>query len=134
MPVESEPVFRGSHVWSPQATRRRDRGDGDAGRVSQWGPFGGHVERGEELEQALRREAREELGIDVRTFRRLGKIHDPKDIEPAVIHVYTVLSWDGEPANAAPEEHTEARWFRVGELPVSEALDAYRALIPEALR
>ena len=57
-----------------------------------WGPFGGHVERGENLEEALRREAREELGIDVRTFRRLGQIHDPKEIEPAVIHVYAVLS------------------------------------------
>ena len=99
-----------------------------------WGPFGGHVDRGEDLEEALRREAREELGIAVRTFKLLGQIHDPKEIEPAVIHVYAVYSWDDEPANAAPEEHTEVRWFRGGELPVSEALDAYGALLQAALR
>ena len=97
-----------------------------------WDLFGGHVERGEGLEEALRREAREELGVDLRTVRRLGQIHDP--IEPAVIHVYAVLSWDGEPMNAAPEEHTEVRWFSVGELPVSEALDAYGPLLQAALR
>ena len=97
-----------------------------------WGPFGGHVERGEDLEEALRREAREELGIEVRTCRRLGQIHNPS--EPAVIHVYAVLSWDGEPVNAAPEEHTEVRWFRLDELPVSEALDEYGALLAAALR
>ncbi len=99
-----------------------------------WGPFGGHVESGEHLEEALCREAREELGIDVRTFRPLGRIHNPKEIEPAVIHVYAVYSWDGEPVNAAPEEHTEIRWFRVGELPMSEALDTYGALLRTALR
>ena len=97
-----------------------------------WDLFGGHVERSECLEEALRREAREELGVDVRTVRRLGQIHDPT--EPAVIHVYPVLSWDGEPVNAAPEEHTELRWFSVGELPVSEALDAYGPLLRAALR
>ena len=52
----------------------------------------------------------------------------------AVLHVYAVLSCDGEPANAAPEEHTEVRWFSVGELPVSEALDPYGALLQAALR
>ncbi len=97
-----------------------------------WDLFGGHVERGEDLEEAPRREAREELGTDVRTCRRLGQIHGP--IEPAVIHVYAVLWWDGEPANAAPAEHTDVRWFSVGELPVSEALDACGALVQAALR
>ena len=97
-----------------------------------WGPFGGHVEQGEHLEEALCREAREELGIDVGTFRRLGQIHNPS--EPAVIHVYAVLSWEGEPVNAAPEEHTEVRWFRLDELPVSEALDEYGTLLAAALR
>ena len=96
-----------------------------------WDLFGGHVERGEYLEEALCREAREELGIEVRTLRRLGQIYDP--VEPAVVHVYAVLSWDGEPENAAPEEHTKVGWFGVGELPESVALDAYGALVAAAL-
>ena len=100
-----------------------------------WDLFGGHVDEGESLEDALRREAREELGIEVHAIRWLGQICDP--IEPAVIHVYAVLSWEGEPVNAAPDEHTEVRWFstdELPELPVSEGMEAYRALVVMALR
>ena len=96
-----------------------------------WDLFGGHVDGGESLEEALRREAREELGIEIFALRWLGQIYDP--VEPAVVHVYAVISWEGEPFNAAPEEHTEVRWFGAGELPESEGLDAYRALVVTAL-
>ena len=97
-----------------------------------WDLFGGHVEAGESPEEALRREAREELGIEVRVARWLGQIHDP--VEPAAVDVYAVSSWEGEPVNAAPEEHTQVRWFGAGELPASAALDAYGALLVTALR
>ena len=96
-----------------------------------WDLFGGHVEEGESLEEALCREAREELGIEVLALRWLGQIYDP--VEPAVVHVYAVSSWEGEPVNAAPEEHMEVRWFGAGELPESEGQDAYRALVVTAL-
>ena len=85
----------------------------------------------EEEEEALSREAREELGIKVLVLKWLGQIYDP--VEPAVVHVYAVLSWEGEPVNAAPEEHTEVRWFGAGELPESEGMDAYLALVVTAL-
>ena len=92
-----------------------------------WDLFGGHVEGGESPEDALQREAREELGIVVLAAGRLGQIYDP--VEPAVVDVYAVSSWEGEPVNAAPEEHTEIRWFDAGELPESEALEAYGTLL-----
>ena len=38
-----------------------------------------------------------------------GQIYDP--VEPAVVHVYAVYLWGGEPVNAAPDEHTEVCWF-----------------------
>ena len=97
-----------------------------------WDLFGGHVNEGESLEGALRREGREELGIDLLALRWLGQIYDP--VEPAVVHVYAVSSWEGEPKNAAPHEHTEVRWFSADELPESEGLEAYRALVVKALR
>ncbi len=96
-----------------------------------WDLFGGHVEKGESLEEALRREAREELGIEVLALSWLGQVYDP--IEPAILHVYAVTSWKGEVFNAAPEEHTELCWFGVRDLPESDGLDAYRRLILEAL-
>ena len=96
-----------------------------------WDLFGGHVNEGESLEEALRREGREELGIEVLEPRWLGQIYDP--VEPAVVHVYAISSWKGEPVNAAPDEHTEVRWFSADELPESEGLAAYRALVVKAL-
>ncbi len=32
------------------------------------------------------------------------------------VHAFLVTSWDGEPVNAAPEEHDDLRWFRPGDL------------------
>ncbi len=96
-----------------------------------WDLFGGHVEAGESLEEALRREAREELGVEVESFHSLGTVYDP--VEPAEITVFVVVAWRGEPVNAAPNEHSEIGWFSPGELPESSGLEAYRRLVIEAL-
>ncbi len=74
-----------------------------------WDLVGGHVESGELPHQAVRRECLEELGV---------RVHDPLAIPMSVsdptldVHAFLVTHWDGEPANAAPEEHDELRWFR----------------------
>ena len=96
-----------------------------------WDLFGGHVEGGESAEDALRREAVEELGVEIESFRILGVHHDP--VEPAEITVYAVTAWNGEPVNAAPEEHKEIGWFQVHELPASDGLDAYRDWVVRAI-
>ena len=96
-----------------------------------WDVFGGHVEVGESLEEALRREAREELGVEIEAFRPLGTVHDP--VEPADITVFAVTAWKGEPVNAAPDEHSEIGWFTLSELPDSSGLEGYRWLVVQAL-
>ncbi|TDD59468.1 NUDIX domain-containing protein [Kribbella antibiotica] len=75
---------------------------------------GGHVEAGELPEQAVVRECREELGVHV---------HDAVPIPMTIsdptldVHAFLVTRWDGEPVNAAPEEHDDLRWFLPSELP-----------------
>ena len=96
-----------------------------------WDLFGGHVESGESLEDALRREVHEELGVELDSFRLFGTVHDPA--EQADIHVFVVTAWRGEPINAAPQEHTEIGWFSAAELPPSPGLDAYRDLVVGAI-
>ena len=71
------------------------------------------------------------MGIEVLAIRWLGQVYDP--VEPAVVHVYEVISWEGDPVNAAPSEHTEVHWFSIDELPESGALATYRALVVMAL-
>src|ERR1700683_4213340 len=78
-----------------------------------WDLAGGHVEAGGLPHQAVRPECPEELGV---------RVHDPVPIpmrvsDPALdMHAFLVTSWDGEPVNAAPEEHDDLRWFRPSDL------------------
>lgn len=78
-----------------------------------WDLVGGHVESGELPHQAVSRECFEELGV---------QIHEPLPIPMAVshatlvMHAFLVTRWEGEPVNAAPEEHDDLRWFRPSEL------------------
>ena len=78
-----------------------------------WDLVGGHVEPNELPHQAVTRECLEELGVHV---------HDPKPIPMTVsdptlaMHAFLATRWEGEPVNAAPEEHDDLRWFRPGEL------------------
>ena len=78
-----------------------------------WDLVGGHVEPGELPHQAVGRECLEELGV---------RVYDPVPIpmpvsDPALdMHAFLVTRWDGEPVNAAPEEHDGLRWFRPSDL------------------
>ena len=96
-----------------------------------WDLFGGHIEGDESPEDALRREAMEELGIEIESFHPLGSIHDP--VEPAEVMVFAVTAWKGEPVNAAPDEHTDIGWYLADELPASDGLDAYREMVVKAI-
>ena len=96
-----------------------------------WDLPGGHIEGDESAEEALRREAREELGVEVQEYRELGTVLDP--VEPADIDVFAISAWRGEPTNAAPDEHSEIGWFTEDRLPESAALDCYRKEVLEAM-
>ncbi len=78
-----------------------------------WDLVGGHVDPGESPHTAVRRECREELDVC---------IHDALPIPMPVsdptldLHAFLVTRWDGEPVNAAPDEHDDLRWFRPRDL------------------
>lgn len=58
---------------------------------------GGHVETGESLEDALKREMQEELGIRVLTMEPLRtRYYTPSNGERQRIHYFHVARWSGE--------------------------------------
>jgi 8-oxo-dGTP diphosphatase len=83
-----------------------------------WDTIGGHVEDGESLEDALIREAREEVGVTPTRFRLIATVKErkPEIYGDALHHVYAVTAWQGgDPANIC-DEHTELKWFSVSEM------------------
>jgi len=77
----------------------------------QWSTFGGWVETGELPDDALRRELREELAIEVEAFQRLPDRTATSDGRPARVAVFAVTAWQGEPRNVAAHEHAAISWF-----------------------
>jgi ADP-ribose pyrophosphatase YjhB (NUDIX family) len=79
---------------------------------------GGYVDRGEVIEQAALREAREECGLDVRLTGLIG-MYSYEGRTPVVI-VYSATPTGDEAAVRTDEESLEARWFRPTDIPWSD--------------
>ncbi|PUA79352.1 NUDIX domain-containing protein [Nocardioides currus] len=84
-----------------------------------WDVPGGVMEAGESELEALERELREELGVQVvvGAASHLCRMSVGHADDRATLSAWLVPEWDGTPANVAPEEHDDLRWFDLAELP-----------------
>jgi 8-oxo-dGTP pyrophosphatase MutT (NUDIX family) len=80
---------------------------------SRWDVFGGRVEDGETIGQALSRELGEELGIVPVSIRPAGVVEDQVAhlSGTLVYHMFIVEEWSGGEPRLTNAEHTRLAWF-----------------------
>lgn len=91
--------------------------------VGQWVLLGGHVEYGERVEEAVKREMKEELGIKVEIKSLLGVYSDPKrDPRQHTVGVAYLLE-RVEGNFRVDREATEFKFFPLNKLPARLGFD-----------
>lgn len=80
---------------------------------------GGHAEEGETMREAMCREAREEIGIEIAPdgLEHALTMHRWCGDHARIGFYFVPRSWRGEPRNMEPHKCDDLRWFPTGELP-----------------
>jgi 8-oxo-dGTP pyrophosphatase MutT (NUDIX family) len=103
-----------------------------------WDVVGGHVEKGESVEDALVRECVEEVGLTPSRYTSLAVLAEPEETghKKARYHLFLITEWEGEEARLLGDEHTEMRWIAPNEaatlpdLSHPQYASVFRALVP----
>ena len=78
-----------------------------------WNGFGGKVIEGETIEEAAKRELKEEVGILAKKLERRGILRFTFDNSPnelLEVHVFLVSEFEGKPLES---EEMKPQWFKI---------------------
>ncbi|MBI2448407.1 8-oxo-dGTP diphosphatase [Candidatus Microgenomates bacterium] len=89
--------------------------------MNRWNGVGGKVnDQRETIEDAARRETKEEIDVDVQDLNKVAELSFYFPHNPAwdqMVHVYLVENWNGEPKES---DEMKPKWFPINELPFQE--------------
>jgi 8-oxo-dGTP diphosphatase len=115
--MKSQADFEASVAWSKVVATCIIRNDKNEYLLVQeaqpkvyglWNLPAGHVDKGESIENAAVREAKEETGLNVELLEKIGIWHDA--VEEPVRHAFNVRVTGGELA-PQPGEILDVKWF-----------------------
>ncbi|MFA5421088.1 MAG: 8-oxo-dGTP diphosphatase [Patescibacteria group bacterium] len=84
--------------------------------VGRWNGFGGKVEKGETIEEAVVRELHEESGVIARELEKIGVLEFEFENSPEIleVHIFNITSFNNEPTET---EEMMPKWFNIEEIP-----------------
>jgi ADP-ribose pyrophosphatase YjhB (NUDIX family) len=86
-----------------------------------WALPGGYVEWDESVEDAVKREVQEELGVIIESSRLIGVYSKPERHPKQVINMAHAVSISGTPT--AGDDALESQWFSLNDMPTELAFD-----------
>lgn len=108
-------IKRGNKILLLKRSRKVSHGRGE------WALPGGHLEFGETLEEAARREVGEETGLKIAHPQFLAVFNERsylvKDRKHIVCVVFLTRYLGGKLKNLEPRKHLEMSWFTLEQLP-----------------
>lgn len=93
------------------AMKKRSFGKG------RWNGVGGKVMPPETIEEAARREAKEEIGADLKEMQKVAEMNFYFSNKPdwdQCVHAYFCEQWDGTPTES---EEMAPQWFKISDIP-----------------
>jgi 8-oxo-dGTP diphosphatase / 2-hydroxy-dATP diphosphatase len=87
--------------------------------MGKWNGFGGKVNKNESIEEAAKRELKEEIGLEAVEMQKVGVINfefENSDEAPEV-HFFWVKKWAGSPAES---EEIRPSWFDINGIPLDK--------------
>lgn len=116
-PIQAKKVFTLCllHTDTHVLLGKKKRGFG----TGRWNGFGGKVEAGETIEEAARREFREEAGIEIPFIEKAGLMDFEFEGNPEIleVHIFRAREYAGEPVET---EEMAPAWFHRDEIPFAE--------------
>ena len=101
--------------------------------MGRWNGFGGHIEEGESIEEAAKREVFEEAGLTVKNLEKMGVIDfefqdGSKSLE---VHIFRSKDFEGQ---IIESEEMKPEWFDADNLPLKDMWPADTYWLPFLLK
>jgi len=102
--------------------------------INRWNGVGGKVDDKETIEEAAKRETKEEIGVIVKELDKVAELSfyfPHNSIWDQMVHVYFTENWKGIPKES---EEMNPRWFSIEEIPFKDMWPDDIFWLPEVIK